>query len=93
SIRVYGVITNSPLAIQSLESIKSIQIYPNPGSDILQINGQLSDNESIIIYSSQGKKMTASQSPSTSWTINTKEWPAGLYFIRKGNQSHRWIKR
>lgn len=93
SIRVYGQITASPLASQPFKTLNKFKISPNPGSDLLQLEGQTPVEESVYIYSSNGQVMTDRKSGLTSWEIDTKAWPAGLYFIRSGNQNQRWIKK
>lgn len=93
SIRVYGVITDSPLANQSLQSPKDFRISPNPGSDLLQIEVQTAQNEDLFIYSAKGQLMTGKRPGLASHIIDTHSWPVGLYFIRVGKTSSRWIKK
>lgn len=93
SIRVYGVITNFPLAVQNQIPQEAIHISPNPGTDFITIEYPLADQDPIVIYSSLGKLMATEMSEQMKPMIPTNTWPSGIYFIRKGNHQQRWIKR
>lgn len=93
SIRVYGVITNFPLAVQSPKEQATIQISPNPGVDFLTVENPGQDPLPVYIFSSQGKLMTLENTLTARTIIETKSWPSGIYFIRVGNRNQRWIKR
>ena len=72
----------------------SLQIYPNPVKDILQLNSA-HEIEELEIYSASGKIVKALKSPAPE--INVSGLPAGVYFIRakvEGKEMHaKFIKK
>ncbi|WP_082377018.1 T9SS type A sorting domain-containing protein [Chryseobacterium indologenes] len=71
----------------------SINIYPNPASDILHIKTQAKINE-VEVYDRSGKRINVSVNNDK---VNVKELPAGSYLIRitteKNTVSKQFIKK
>ncbi len=95
SSRRQSLITSTvcqPLAgIEDFMSLNSMNVYPNPAQDILNIsteNGDLPD--SFVIYNSLGQTMAQVKVGSNAnLTVNTSAYSNGIYFIKidKGSQS------
>ncbi len=60
---------------------KSIQLFPNPTSDLLTINGELSLPE-IQILNSTGQICLVLNPSGTMHTVDISALPTGLYFVR-----------
>lgn len=77
------------------ESI-SFSIYPNPGSEKLGL--QMKDTSiphHIQVMNIEGKiQYDSIAAPGNSvHTIETQDWPTGVYFIKVNHQSGTWVKR
>jgi len=77
---LFSKIVNIPL---STSSSAAINVYPNPVSNILNVdlnnNGQ---NVLIVIFDATGKKQSEQMQNSNHININTSGLPAGEYFIQ-----------
>lgn len=62
---------------RSIENNIAASFYPNPTTDVLNINGN--DVENIEIYSTNGKLV---KSEKNSNTVNTQDLPSGIYLIK-----------
>jgi len=99
---VTPAITNTVLFFLSLQKITSsvndpndvttVNIYPNPVSDLLMIEG-LSGNETIAITNNQGQVITQRQVlGSEIANFDFSNFPVGLYFISVHSESGKTIK-
>ena len=71
---------------------KSLVIYPNPAKGQLNIkttNGDV-NNTPIMIYDITGRQVFADKL--TNNTINVSTLPAGMYILKAGNHSSKFIK-
>lgn len=75
--------------------ISKINIYPNPVSEILSINYTDVNQDFISIINSTGEivQQTQINSKSGSVSINISELKQGIYFVKIGNESKKFIKR
>ena len=65
-------------------------VYPNPAHDVLKIQN-ISDNQSITIYSVDGKAIKQIE-VSDEAEINVGDLQPGLYIIGVGNEFSKFIK-
>ena len=82
---------------QSRVSNSSINIYPNPAKDILNIETGNSENSSVQIISADGKLVkTISKLSSTNSQVNISDLSNGIYFIRIQSEgvvtNHKFVK-
>lgn len=70
---------SSELSVNDLHHPKEITVYPNPVSDILFIQGILSE-EHYKIYNSAGQLV--SEGTSQNKTVNVQHFTKGVYFIQ-----------
>ncbi len=72
---------------------QEVKLYPNPTSDYLYFELQLSSR--ITIYNTLGKLLVDQQS--RSGKIDVQDWEQGLYFVKvenpKGSTTKPWIKK
>jgi hypothetical protein len=61
---------------------KEIKIYPNPFSKVLNICLKNFKNNSIEIFSSDGRKIFEDDMKNSCAAINSNSWNSGVYFIR-----------
>jgi hypothetical protein len=77
----------------------NIKIFPNPSKDVLRIEMLISFNGSIQIRDALGKEIFNAnlQNNITNFTIDTKDFESGLYFIsfrnEKGEVNKKFIKQ
>lgn len=69
-----------------------LTLYPNPTSDLVQI--QVSDDEQrdIEIYNTVGQKIDR-LNYTTFLSVSTSSWPAGIYYVRVGEAAKKLIVR
>lgn len=68
-------------------TIDEILIYPNPTSNLLNIDG-LSQSTSYEIYDSYGQSMMAGE---VSKSIDVQSLPTGIYFLELNGKMHKFI--
>ena len=87
-------IDDKPTIINDLE----FSIYPNPFTDVLQINvPQLTDNSTLLITNSQGRTIVSHPLKQTSITFETSDFPPGIYNMilfnkNRGPQTIKLVK-
>lgn len=97
-IRIAEITTNGSRAYSSIagnqcaEANQGLSVYPNPVTDVLKVSGH-EDLGQIQILDIMGKEVMSFNSESSSVSINTAELPAGVYSIRIGEQTLRFIKQ
>lgn len=66
-------------AIQDIQPIHTIVGFPNPTVGIYTLNLEGTPAKSIKIYNTEGELFFKLPSPMTHQTINTQNWPLGIY--------------
>lgn len=85
---------NYPLGIDEIKENADIKIYPNPTSTVLQlsIGDSRSTEYSIKITDVLGNEIAKQTIRANSQiTINISAFPNGVYFIRVGNSTQRFV--
>lgn len=68
---------------------QGLQAYPIPFQSQLRVEGVAS----VEVYDALGRRVSVHVSPSaSSFEIDTRSWPAGVYQLRSGSQSVRVVK-
>jgi hypothetical protein len=70
---------------------KSLRIYPNPSSDLLYIEG-MTEAEELVIYASNGK-VVMRERISAQQPINISSLTNGIYFVRAGDYTGKFVKQ
>jgi uncharacterized repeat protein (TIGR01451 family) len=81
---------NSSVNALVLKSNSSLLIYPNPAQDILSI--RTSSHDPIIIYNMMGEQVYDAEIVEGAATCNISALPAGIYVVRCGQLSGKFIK-
>lgn len=66
-------------------------LYPNPSNNVLNIKNQ--SNEEIIIYDMSGKIIRSVIPNHQEIKIDISSYPIGMYLIRIGSQTYKFVKR
>lgn len=69
-----------------------IVVYPNPGSNKLNILSQDNNVSTLQIFDFQGRLVYEKDIDAVITTIDTDSWSAGLYIWKIGHDSGKWIK-
>ena len=82
--------------IYDMAKMKSLEIFPNPTSDYLNIKNQ--DVKIINIYNMKGQQIMSVQNPDENIVIGVQDFPQGLYLInaiddKMNMQSAKFIKK
>lgn len=84
--------STSPLSVEDVKSQSSLNIYPNPATDYIQISGIPSEKE-YKVYSLSGK-VVAQGNISDMGQVNIKALPKGTYLMSiEGENVHKFIKQ
>lgn len=67
----------------------SMNVYPNPATDMLNIN--LSDNSEVVIYNMMGQAVSTFEGKAGNNTIKVDNLNSGVYFIQAGNQTQKFV--
>jgi len=73
----YGFLSTAELESKS----NRIKLFPNPSQDIVQIEGLKLKNNSVEIYSMDGKRVDAFQLNGEA-SFSTTEYPSGVFLVR-----------
>ena len=79
-------------------SITEIDIFPNPGTNQIRLNGGF-ENLDVEILNLQGQMMFSQTDVTTFTTINVESLPSGLYYLRVTLPNEykteviRWVKQ
>ncbi len=93
-IHVYKI--QKPTSIKEHFTSENIQLYPNPVSDILNI--KITENakiQKVEVYSINGEKIYFNQNVQDlgkNFTINTEDFPSGMYFILIQGENKTYLK-
>ncbi|HQW24209.1 MAG TPA: T9SS type A sorting domain-containing protein [Bacteroidia bacterium] len=94
---------NYILSVNSINSISSFEVYPNPVSDVVNVKFNLNKNESIsyVIKDLSGREVSLKNEMNlnaglNSFSVNTSELSKGIYFLsistHAGEKTVRLIK-
>ena len=85
-----NIVSTSGLGVQNI-ALKTFRIYPNPVSDILHIDGTVSEIKTIELYTVSGRRQTVSFNKSDR-SVNLQYLKKGSYFLRINNQIVKILK-
>ncbi len=74
------------------EISNTICVYPNPGRNELNIIYTEESSSKLQVFDFQGRLLLEKDIYNGMTTINTANWPSGLYFWKVGNEAGKWIK-
>jgi hypothetical protein len=66
------------VGIKELEENPSIEIFPNPASDWIELSGN--EIQSLELYDALGRKVF--QSNAAFYRLNVSGYPRGMYFLK-----------
>jgi len=92
SILLYGDTSNLSTGIKEFSnSISGIKCYPNPATDYVEISlPDKSNVDEILLYNSTGQLIR--RFPPAGKSFNVSELLCGIYFIRAGEMTGRFVK-
>ncbi len=85
-----------------MEAVQPLKIYPNPAGDMVWVElpgMETARNLVVEVFDLSGKTIASSfpKSEGDALAVNTKHWPAGIYFLRlrseTGVRTGRFVKR
>lgn len=84
TINNYGweaIVDCSALGIEEMSDPFGVLVYPNPTSDVLNINSQKSKIESVSVTDASGKTVMTNKISNNSGTIKIGHLPKGVYIL------------
>lgn len=76
--------------IEDIAVANTWTVYPNPVKDILYIDYSGATDETTAIYDITGRQIAFEKSGSN--TLNVSALPSGMYIIKMGNSSKKFVK-
>lgn len=84
------------LSEEKISSSNEIEIFPNPGADVLRMRSSEDVIQKVTIVNASGKKVDEISPSNRRIEINTESWNRGLYFLivetHNGKSWFKWIK-
>ena len=85
-------IINTPTGITTPEEELGIVFYPNPVKDELRITNYELRNENYSIFNVSGQVLMQGALSGETTTVNVKSLPSGIYFIKAGDKTSKFVK-
>ena len=80
-----GTATYSPIVRLQRVEAAGLSIFPVPANETVTLRGLVPNSGEVTIYSSTGQVIsTLTPRGEVSLSIDVREWPAGVYFVRDG---------
>ncbi len=76
----------------NLNSVRPLQVYPNPAVNQLNIIMDDSNVRTVDIFNSVGQRMQTLVARDALITVDISEYPSGMYFVRSGDRVAKFIK-
>jgi hypothetical protein len=77
--------------------IKTLTVYPNPGSDFFNLSSSTDLSGSVLkVHDLTGREMYGEPLQGQQLKIDAQNWPKGVYIYHiagKTNQSGKWVKQ
>jgi len=93
---IYGAILNfttGSTKVTDMAQDTGIKVYPNPAGDKLHLQGyDLQEDAEYVIYSVVGQVVMRGTLQNETTDINVELLPSGMYFLKIGNQTARFVK-
>ena len=83
--------SNYPVSISTVEDVASLSVYPNPASTLLTVS-HCSPN-GVQIFDITGREVLASQTHDTTLRLDISQLPQGMYFLKSGGSTLKFVKQ
>ena len=84
--------TNIVNAIENIKDKSNIAVYPNPAKEVLIIKNEELRMENYSIFNVSGQILMQGALSTETTNINVKELPSGMYFVKVGDKTGKFIK-
>ena len=86
----------SALSVQEIELSQSLRVYPNPVTNSLTIQAQMTIKE-IVVFNMLGQQMSGLTTNANRVSIDMSNYPTGIYFAKvttdQGTETMRVMKQ
>lgn len=82
----YPVAAENATAVAEHSNAASVQVYPQPASDVLFVKTLAQASQAILVFDASGREMHRTSSNSGSAIIDVSAWPAGFYILQADGQ-------
>lgn len=91
------IVNNAIAGIGAVSSVTSINVFPNPSSDIVNVSfNSIRENQTIVIYNLQGQVVKSSEVKSVlgdnQVQLNVSDLNMGFYLIKAGGSTFKLCK-
>ena len=78
--------------IADIQNIESLELLPNPASDIITLRGIGGEPQTMVLYSTAGIKLME-QTVIDGTIVNISHLPEGVYILRCGDRVAKMVKQ
>ena len=82
SFGTFTVFDTKTLDITDLNTGRTVQVYPNPATDMLHFTLNNNSNIQATIYNTTGQALSTATLNAAAATINIAQLPAGVYYVQ-----------
>lgn len=86
-------ITTGTTEIKNMATLEGVEVFPNPSNGIFKLTAKGKEELSFEVYNAVGEKVIATQSFSSSATVNLSSFSAGIYFAKISSGENVAVKR
>lgn len=84
-------------SISEVDKVTDFKLYPNPAKDVITVEYSSKNNiDHVSLYTITGQEVSTTAVESmgnNTLTFNVESYPAGIYFVRIGTTSYKFIKQ
>lgn len=92
-----GFTCQFPTTIEPVRDDEAGPIFPNPGSDHLNVRVRERSVAEVWVTDAMGRTVVRGTTLEGKASLNTAHWPSGVYHVRLTNEDahgwHRWVKQ
>lgn len=84
--------TNTSIEMVNLSGEENFSIFPNPADDVVSIKiARTIPGQKVLVFDSKGRNILSMDIESGEMSFDTKQFTAGIYFVKIGNNIKRLL--
>ena len=76
-----------------IQAWQNVSVYPNPAHELFTVSGLEFSVEEMKMYNSLGEKVFSTAVNSKQQTVNCKQFPSGIYFLKLSNKTDSFTQK
>ncbi|MBQ7490251.1 MAG: S8 family serine peptidase [Bacteroidales bacterium] len=93
ALAIFPYVCGTGVGIEDETSVGEFAIFPNPATDLLYVVlPEGTQNQNLTIFDLSGKAIMSQMLNDTNTTINVGNLSSGIYFVKVGNNTKKFVK-